>query len=182
MGTSTPLLRTQSEAGGSAHEGDVCRATLGFSNLKLLGSYIFFPGGWAMTVPAPRKSGMDSPPYFCLLGPSLEFLLLSLLLCLVPYKVPVVLWRCLSPFKFALSTNLFIFAASCNMWDLGSLTTDWTRVPCSGSTESQLWTAREVPLSTSVNLSLLGTFSGDPVSKISHSQCRGPGFHPWLRN
>ena len=60
MGTSTLVLRTQSEAVGSAHEGDVCRATLGFSNSKLLGSH-FFPGRWAMTLPASRKSGMDSP-------------------------------------------------------------------------------------------------------------------------
>ena len=30
----------------------------------------------------------------------------------------------------------FFLAAPCSTWDLNSLTTDWTCVPCSGSVES----------------------------------------------
>ena len=70
-----------------------------------------------MTVPAPRKSGMISPPCFSLLGLSLEFPLC--LLCLITYKVLVVLLGCLAPFKFALSTNLFIYFC-CIMQHAGS--------------------------------------------------------------
>ena len=36
-------------------------------------------------------------------------------------------------------------AAPHSMWDLSSMTTDWTYVPCVGSAESKHWTIREIP-------------------------------------
>ena len=35
---------------------------------------------------------------------------------------------------------------------------------------------------TALYLNWIGSFSGDPVAKTLYSQCRGPGFDPWLGN
>ena len=105
------------------------------------------PQGKVEWIPLPASLFLDSPLSFP---------------CVYSVLSHIRSWQCfwdvlLPSSLLFLPICLFIFAASCNMWDLSSLTRDRTRVRCSGSTESQPWTVREVPLSTSVNLVLLGT-------------------------
>ena len=79
---------------------------------------------------------------------------------------------------------------------------DQTHVSCVSSTVRQIlyhWATREAgppvtgpittfnfELSSFLNSSSQNApywdFSGDPVARIPHSQCRGPGFHPWWGN
>ena len=64
-------------------------------------------------------------------------------------------------FSYSLCEFFFFFflAALCSMRDLSSPTRDQTCAPCSGSTESNHWTARDVPYVNSFSISSPSSFT-----------------------
>ena len=84
--------------------------------------------------------------------------------------------------------NIYLFilvtlGLSWGMWDLGSLTRDWTRVPELGEWNLNHWTAREVCLTLCLFPSVLNLFMGFPGGPMANGPPNAgvPGFNPWSR-